>query len=643
MSPKIRSHHRRPCGHLVPLALGLVPVFVAASASSAYAGAVGWVGPSSGSWSVGFNWTGGFAPNGQPVVIAPRRGASVVFDLFNVQVPSLTIGAGSELLVPMSQFGFIGACDNDGAIRFTNASPFFSAIFLTEDVDLVGNGTLDMGDNIKNVLSASQTGLTLRNTATHTIRGAGTIGDGALTLVNEGLIEASAPNSPQRLLLASGDNVNNGTMVARGGGRLRIESCAIRNAPGAIMHADDGGVVELWKGGITNGTLTSDGSGIVRTVFEESEIANLTNATTVEVPSGTALRLKGAIQNAGLISAKPAAGFATINCIGNVTLAGTGELRFTGSNLGLLRGTQPGATLTNEAGHTISGGGQFGLDELDALVNRGLLRNDSGTMRTDLKTSFVNEGVIQIGAGTGTTWELEPSGFVNEGTIALSAFSFATMRDTLRQTAGSTRVDGTMTFQNGTFLDLEGGRLGGDGAITGNVDNTGGVLDPSLDLGEAPRSLTITGNYTQTQGGTLAVQLAPASNDLVQVTGIASLDGAIAVDFAPGFVPAIGSQFTVLTAASVTGGFECIDASSLGVDGIEAIVTPTSVTLVVTGEVTAQGDLNLDGAVNAADLAILLGAWGSSACAGSACCAPDLTNDGVIDAADIAVLLGQWQ
>jgi hypothetical protein len=63
----------------------------------------------------------------------------------------------------------------------------------------------------------------------------------------------------------------------------------------------------------------------------------------------------------------------------------------------------------------------------------------------------------------------------------------------------------------------------------------------------------------------------------------------------------------------------------------------------VTGEVTAQGDLNLDGAVNAADLAILLGAWGSSACAGSACCAPDLTNDGVIDAADIAVLLGQWQ
>jgi hypothetical protein len=622
------------------VAAALVPT---ALVSTAQGGTVSWVAPTSGNWSVGLNWSGGLAPNGDAVVIAPQRPVSVTFDLFNVQVPSLTIGGGSELLVPMSQFGFIGACDNDGTIRFTNVSPFTSALFLTNDVDLVGSGTLDMGDNIKNVLSASQTGLTLRNTVMHTIRGAGTIGDGALTLVNDGLIEASAPNSPQRLLLASGDNLNNGTMVARGGGRLRIESCTIRNTPGAIMHADAGGVVELWTGGIANGTLTSDGSGLFRTVFQESEIANLTNESTIEVPSGTALRLKGTIQNDGLISAKPAPGFATINCIGDVVLAGTGELRFTGSNLGLLRGTQPGATLTNEAGHTISGGGQFGLDELDTLVNRGLLRADSNIMRTDLKTSFVNEGVIQIGPGTGKTWELEPSGFVNEGTITMSVFNSAIMRDTLRQTAGSTRVDGTMTFQNGAFLDLEGGRLGGDGAITGNVDSTGGVLDPSLDLGEAPRSLKITGNYTQTQGGTLAVQLAPGSNDLVQVTGIASLDGAIAVDFAPGFVPTVGSEFTVLTASSVSGGFECIDASSLGVDGIEVVISPTSVKLVVTGDVASPGDLNLDGSVNATDLAILLGAWGSDACAGSACCAPDLTNDGVINAADLAVLLGQWQ
>ena len=48
-------------------------------------------------------------------------------------------------------------------------------------------------------------------------------------------------------------------------------------------------------------------------------------------------------------------------------------------------------------------------------------------------------------------------------------------------------------------------------------------------------------------------------------------------------------------------------------------------------------DLNGDGNVNAADLAILLGAWGP--CAG---CPEDLNGDGFVDAADLAALLGAW-
>ncbi|MFO0826756.1 MAG: FG-GAP-like repeat-containing protein [Phycisphaerales bacterium] len=48
------------------------------------------------------------------------------------------------------------------------------------------------------------------------------------------------------------------------------------------------------------------------------------------------------------------------------------------------------------------------------------------------------------------------------------------------------------------------------------------------------------------------------------------------------------------------------------------------------------GDLNGDGLVNAADLAILLGAWGANGGAS------DLNGDGVVDAADLALLLGAW-
>lgn len=51
----------------------------------------------------------------------------------------------------------------------------------------------------------------------------------------------------------------------------------------------------------------------------------------------------------------------------------------------------------------------------------------------------------------------------------------------------------------------------------------------------------------------------------------------------------------------------------------------------------AAADLTLDGVVDAADLAALLGSWG--ACVG---CAADLNHDGMVGSDDLAVLLGAW-
>ena len=50
-------------------------------------------------------------------------------------------------------------------------------------------------------------------------------------------------------------------------------------------------------------------------------------------------------------------------------------------------------------------------------------------------------------------------------------------------------------------------------------------------------------------------------------------------------------------------------------------------------------DLNHDGLVAGADLAIMLGAWGP--CSTSNCPA-DLNHSGVVDGADLALLLGTW-
>ncbi len=55
----------------------------------------------------------------------------------------------------------------------------------------------------------------------------------------------------------------------------------------------------------------------------------------------------------------------------------------------------------------------------------------------------------------------------------------------------------------------------------------------------------------------------------------------------------------------------------------------------VPGSGGIPGDLNGDGIVNGADLAILLGAWGGRGPA-------DLNGDGIVDGADLAILLGNW-
>ena len=56
------------------------------------------------------------------------------------------------------------------------------------------------------------------------------------------------------------------------------------------------------------------------------------------------------------------------------------------------------------------------------------------------------------------------------------------------------------------------------------------------------------------------------------------------------------------------------------------------------GVPVTPGDIDLNGIVDAADLAMLLGGWG--ACGGS--CAADFNGDGTVGAADLAILLNNW-
>lgn len=71
---------------------------------------------------------------------------------------------------------------------------------------------------------------------------------------------------------------------------------------------------------------------------------------------------------------------------------------------------------------------------------------------------------------------------------------------------------------------------------------------------------------------------------------------------------------------------------------IASVTVAQALTFDIVADAAAQldpADLNGDGAVNAADLAILLGAWGSSG-------PGDLSGNGSVGAEDLALLLGAW-
>ncbi|MFO0829936.1 MAG: choice-of-anchor tandem repeat NxxGxxAF-containing protein [Phycisphaerales bacterium] len=69
--------------------------------------------------------------------------------------------------------------------------------------------------------------------------------------------------------------------------------------------------------------------------------------------------------------------------------------------------------------------------------------------------------------------------------------------------------------------------------------------------------------------------------------------------------------------------------------GYTVVPPPGGGSAIFIARIPLPADINGDGSVNAADLALLLGAWGSGG-------ATDLDGNGTTDAADLSVLLGSW-
>jgi outer membrane autotransporter protein len=124
---------------------------------------------------------------------------------------------------------------------------------------------------------------------------------------------------------------------------------------------------------------------------------------------------------------------------------------------------------------------------------------------------------------------------------------------------GTLIVNGNLTEKAGSYgnlFSLYSGKVQGTGTITASrgLANTGGTVSPGNSVG----TLNLVGNYTQSGQGKLLVEVeSPTSNDLLAITGGASLGGTLQTSWLGGATPAVGTVFgSFLTAtAGVTGRF----------------------------------------------------------------------------------------
>jgi Ca2+-binding RTX toxin-like protein len=184
-------------------------------------------------------------------------------------IGTMTIGDGA--ILPLG-----GIVDNMGTIALQSAGAETDLEVLVESLTLQGGGHVVMSDDDHNVIFGGAPNATLHN-VDNTISGAGQIGAGHMTLVNEGSINA---NGSKALVIDTGNNTvtNTGSIEASGAGGLVIESDVVNsgNIAANDSHVTLHGAV---SGG---GSVTIAGSGSI-------EFGSASDATVAFVGTGASM------------------------------------------------------------------------------------------------------------------------------------------------------------------------------------------------------------------------------------------------------------------------------------------------------------------------------------------------------------------
>jgi hypothetical protein len=508
-----------------------------------------------------------------------------------------------------SAFLHVTTGDLSSQTAFANAFTNTTRI-LVEGVLVIDNGTLVNAPDATITLAGS-IDANLDNQGT--IHGVGNIGRMGGTVTNEGTIVSGPPSSSFNTgitVFQSAFTNNNTVSIADSHSTFAVQGGAFENdgsiaGPGTLSlqgitttitpeQADAVGSLSVRNCTITSSAPLTNLVSITGSTINADVVANqnLTVAASTSFGFGTFgdTTINGNLTIAAGVTVSIAGGVDQEETLtvtqdlmnsGSIVLTGGGG-GFTATDATLtVSGTlfnQSGASIATDAGVWDGTGGARVLNA--ALVNQGTLMIDQGTNLTGIlvnngtiavrgddltvnltnPTLFVNTGTINVSSLRSLI--VENGDFTNSGTVNLTGFGGLVMTGTYMQTAGSTQLSSGLLSAG--LVDLEGGTLSGSGVINADVVN-----NAVLNVGQAgsPGVLTIVGNYTQTSGGVLVIEIdgrTAGSFDQLNITGQATLDGTLTV--IKGFQPDSGESFQVLNFGSRTGTFAILNGDGSAFD-----------------------------------------------------------------------------
>lgn len=315
--------------------------------------------------------------------------------------------------------------------------------------------------------------------------------------------------------------------VTQTGGTALLGALFLHSSSGTSSASAPASAYTLKNGTLVTGSTTvGDDRGIGQFVQDGGTFESGVYLQVLDAPHATGSRIElngGELRSDGLLVGTQGSsrGGEYVQTGGEsefrvVSVYGGGTLRYAGGSMSV--------------GWRLTGNGVF--DFADAPVT---LTAANGTLLDFSEATLKNTSKASIVAGAGSLLQF-PAGFDAE----------AEFEDIDTQ--------GLVHFAGERLTISASHTIGGTGSIKGDVTNAG-LVSP----GNSPGTLEVIGSYTQTDTGTLHVEIAGLgqdSFDLLTVQDAALLDGRLTVALLDGFTPSPSDAFTVLAADVLAGAFD---------------------------------------------------------------------------------------